>query len=59
MILAGNINSTDIAEPTSAAFGRNGKENILYVTTAGGLFFPVNGTEVVGGQLVAVLLGKD
>ena len=57
-IIAGEINSTEIAEPMSAAFGRNGKEDILYVTTAGGLFFPVNGNQVVGGQLVAVKLGK-
>ncbi|KAI4157952.1 MAG: hypothetical protein LQ342_007878 [Letrouitia transgressa] len=57
-IVAGQINSTDIAEPTSAAFGRNGKENVLFVTTGGGLFFPVNGNEIVGGQLVAVKLSK-
>ena len=53
-VIAGNLNSTAIAEPTSAQLGRNG---VLYVTTAGGLAVPVvvGGEEVrVGGQLVAV-----
>jgi len=54
-IIAGNINSTEIAEPTSAQFGRTRRDKgTLYVTTAGGLAVPVNGNEVVGGQLVAV-----
>ena len=57
-IVAGAIDSTDIAEPTAAAFGRDGKEDILFVTTAGGLFFPVNGNTSVGGQVVAVKVGK-
>ena len=56
-VVAGNVNETGIAEPTSAQFGANG---VLYVTTAGGLAVPVvvGGEEVrVGGQLVAVELG--
>ena len=56
-IVAGNVNSTAIAEPTSAQLGVDG---VLYVTTAGGLAVPVvvGGEEVrVGGQLVAVELG--
>ena len=56
-IVAGNVNSTSIAEPTSAQLGENG---VLYVTTAGGLAVPVvvGGEDVrVGGQLVAVELG--
>lgn len=56
-IVAGNVNSTAIAEPTSAQLGRDGK---LYVTTAGGLAVPVvvGGVPTrVGGQLVAVDLG--
>ena len=57
-IFAGSTNSTEIAEPTSAAFGRNGHEDTLYITTAGGLFIPVNGDEIIGGQVVAVDLGK-
>ena len=55
VIVAGDANSTEIAEPTSAQFGRTRADrNILYVTTGGGLLAPINGNEVVGGQLVAV-----
>lgn len=55
VLIAGSLNSTMIAEPTSAAFGRGPcDKNILYVTTAGGLVTPVDGTIKVGGQLVAV-----
>lgn len=54
-IVAGNVNSTEIAEPTSAAFGRHPADrNVLYVTTAGGLATPVDGDIIVGGQLIAV-----
>ncbi|PTB64795.1 hypothetical protein BBK36DRAFT_1160961 [Trichoderma citrinoviride] len=53
--VAGNLNSTAIAEPTSCAFGRGPHDkNILYVVTAGGMQTPVNGDVVIGGQLVAV-----
>ena len=60
-VLAGSLNSTEIAQPTSARFGRgrDGKR-VLYVTTAGGLAAPVDvdGKEVVvGGQVVAVEVG--
>ena len=55
VIVAGNLNSTELAEPTSAAFGRGeGGEGVVYVTTGGGLVAPVNGDETVGAQLVAV-----
>ena len=55
VIVAGNVNSTEIAEPTSAQFGRTSADReVLYVTTGGGLAIPVNGDEIVGGQLVAV-----
>ena len=55
IIVAGNINSTEIAEPTAAQFGRTlADRDVLYVTTAGGLEAPINGDERVGGQLVAV-----
>ena len=57
-IIAGQINSTEIAEPTAAAFGRHGKEDILFVTTGGGLLIPVNGDEIVGGQVVAIKVGR-
>ncbi|KAL7782336.1 hypothetical protein V8C43DRAFT_327029 [Trichoderma afarasin] len=54
-IIAGNVNSTAIAEPTSAAFGRGlNDKNILYVSTAGGMEVPVDGNITIGAQLVAV-----
>ncbi|RFU34741.1 hypothetical protein B7463_g1629, partial [Scytalidium lignicola] len=54
-IFIGNVNSTAIAEPTSAAFGRHPSDNnVLYVTTAGGLATPVDGHIIIGGQLVAI-----
>ena len=55
VIVAGNLNSTELAEPTSAAFGRGeGERGVVYVTTGGGLVAPVNGDETVGAQLVAI-----
>ena len=57
-IVAGDLNSTEIAQPTAAAFGRKGMQDILYVTTAGGLLFPINGDEIVGGQVVGVEVGE-
>ena len=57
-LVAGVRGSTEIAEPTSAQFGRTLLDNdILYVTTAGGLGSPVGGDQIVGGQLVAVYTG--
>ena len=54
-IVAGNLNSTAIAEPTAAAFGRTPTDvNVLYVTTAGETLVPVNGNIKIGGQVVAV-----
>lgn len=54
-VIAGNVNSTAIAEPTSAAFGRGPNDkNILYVSTVGGMERPVNGNITIGAQLVAV-----
>ncbi|KAL6801501.1 hypothetical protein J3E68DRAFT_434619 [Trichoderma sp. SZMC 28012] len=53
--IAGDVNSTAIAEPTSCVFGRGlHDKNVLYVVTAGGLGLPVNGDTIIGGQLVAV-----
>ena len=53
--VAGNINSTEIAESTDAVFGRLPSDrNTLYVVTGGGARIPVNGYEVVGGQIVAI-----
>ncbi len=57
-IIAGVVNTTEIAEPTSAQFGRTvGDGNVLYVTTAGGLAIPIDGDVIVGGQVVAVDTG--
>ena len=54
-IIAGSLNSTAIAEPTSCAFGRGvTDQGILYVITSGGLAAPVNGNITVGAQVVAV-----
>ncbi len=57
-IIAGVVNTTEIAEPTSAQFGRTvGDGDVLYVTTAGGLAIPIDGDVIVGGQVVAVDTG--
>ncbi|MCJ1332748.1 hypothetical protein MMC10_009442 [Thelotrema lepadinum] len=59
-IIAGSLNSTAIAQPTAAGFGRgeeDGDGKVLYVTTAGGLAIPVDGNKRVGAQVVAVYLG--
>ena len=57
--MAGDLNSTELAEPTSCAFGRGrGEEGKLFVTTGGGLAVPVNGDEIVGGQVVGVEVGR-
>lgn len=53
--IAGNMNSTQFAQPTSAQFAR-GKPRTLYVATAGGYGIPVNGDEIIGGQLIAITL---
>lgn len=54
-IVAGDLNSTEIAEPTAAAFGRTIFDlATLYVVTAGGLGAKINGNETVGAQVVAV-----
>jgi hypothetical protein len=60
-VLVGGLNSTKLAGPSSARFGRksNGKGkgkggSVLYLTTCGGLVSPVNGTFVEGGKVVAI-----
>ncbi|KAL8743465.1 MAG: hypothetical protein Q9190_004181 [Brigantiaea leucoxantha] len=58
-VVAGNVNSSEIANPTACAFGRTREDaNQLYVATNGGLSAPVNGTYVEGGKIVAVDLGR-
>ncbi|KAL6901481.1 hypothetical protein GGI43DRAFT_422402 [Trichoderma evansii] len=55
VVIAGSLNSTVIAEPTSCAFGRGPNDkNILYVVTAGGMETPVDGNTIIGGQLLAI-----
>ncbi|MCJ1479895.1 hypothetical protein MMC06_000049 [Schaereria dolodes] len=54
-IIAGNLNSSVLAEDTSAAFGRTRADrSILYVATAGGILAPINGTYIEGGKVVAL-----
>jgi hypothetical protein len=58
-IASGGLNSTAVAEPASAAFGRTERDSdVLYVVTVGGELYPVvegNGTSYEGGaQVVGV-----
>ena len=54
-IVAGNLNSSAVAEPSAAEFGRTGQDShVLYISTAGGLGGPINGTARVGAQLLAL-----
>ncbi|KAK5684887.1 hypothetical protein LTS10_002962 [Elasticomyces elasticus] len=54
-IVAGSLNSTQFAEPTSCAFGRTEADrHVLYVVTAGGLATPVDGDFTIGAQVLAV-----
>ena len=54
-VIAGALNSTQFAGPTSAAFGRTEKDmDVLYVVTSGGLAAPVDGNVTVGAQVLAV-----
>lgn len=58
-IAAGGLNSTAIAEPTSAEFGRREDDaDVLYVTTAGGMVTPVDGSITFGGQVIAIRTGN-
>ncbi|KAK8137534.1 hypothetical protein PG984_003027 [Apiospora sp. TS-2023a] len=55
VIVAGHLNSTEIAEPTACAFGRTpADEHVLYVVTGGGLAAPINGMVTVGAQVLAL-----
>ena len=59
VIIAGMANSTLIAAPTAVEFGRTVRDRrVLYGTTGGTFGIPVTGDEVVGGQLVAVDVGR-
>lgn len=53
--VAGAKNQLTVAGGTAGAFGRTRSDkNILYISTAGGLAAPVNGTVVEPGKIVAV-----
>ena len=52
-VVAGHLNSTEIAQPTSVALDMT--ERVAFVTTAGGLGFPV-GPQPVGGQILRIEL---
>lgn len=58
-IVAGALNTTTIAERTSAAFGRTERyKDVLYVVTGGGLAAHVKGDITVGGQVLAIDLSQ-
>ncbi|KAH7053254.1 hypothetical protein B0J12DRAFT_727514 [Macrophomina phaseolina] len=58
-VVAGGLNSTDVAGATSGAFGRTEADaDVLYVTTGGASAAPVNGTYVEGGKIVALKLAE-
>jgi hypothetical protein len=53
-VVAGGTNSTLLEGDTSAAFGRTAKdEKTLYITTNGGLAYPVDGV-ITGGKVLAL-----
>lgn len=55
MIITDGLNSTQVGVPTSAAFGRTEKDkDILYVVTLGVSDAPVNETNTVGAQVLAI-----
>ncbi len=53
-LVAGDLNSLLVAEPTNSAFGRGGYEGVLYVATAGAQAAPVQGRYTAGGSVVAI-----
>ncbi|KAI4195112.1 MAG: hypothetical protein LQ350_007390 [Teloschistes chrysophthalmus] len=59
-VVAGDVNSTSLAEPTAVVLGRGGGGGgggKMYVSTAGGAALPVWGHRAFGGQVVEVELG--
>ncbi|KAL3421777.1 hypothetical protein PVAG01_05933 [Phlyctema vagabunda] len=54
-VIAGSLGDVEFATATAVAFGRGESDkNSLYVTTAGGLGSPVNGSIVTGGRIVKI-----
>lgn len=57
---AGTVDSIALAADTSCQFGRTTRDSsILYVSTAGGLTNPVNGTEVQPATIMAVDMTEE
>ncbi|KAL1874225.1 hypothetical protein Daus18300_003589 [Diaporthe australafricana] len=57
---AGSLDSIALAADTSCQFGRTTRDSsILYVSTAGGLTNPVNGTEVQPATIMAVDMTEE
>jgi sugar lactone lactonase YvrE len=54
-LVLGSSTEMTLAGDTAAAFGRTrGDSHILYVTTAGGIAAPINGTVIEPGKVVAI-----
>lgn len=54
-VAAGGFNSTEVAGPTSAAFGRTKKDkDVVYVVTSGAQALPVNGVFSEGAKVAAI-----
>ena len=57
--IAGGPEDTVVAGTTAAAFGRMEHDHdVLYVTTNGGMSYPINGT-VGGGRVLRIKVGRD
>jgi len=55
--VTGNLNSTEVAQPTALIFGRTEQDKemgTLYVTTAGAIGDPINVMIIVGAQLLVI-----
>jgi hypothetical protein len=60
MIVAWNVNSKLVAEPSDAAFGRTSRDRrVLYVSTAGGEGEGDGSERKVGGQILGVDFGGE
>jgi len=55
--VAGSLNSSAVAQPTALMFGRMPRDlehGTMYVVTGGALGAPINGTTIVGAQLLSI-----
>lgn len=55
-VIAGSQNSTVLRSATSAALGRHGDSNVLYITTGGETDHPVDNNKSRGGKVMALRL---